>query len=39
MKQMKTNRVISPDDIDAIIWSTDQRVWSDDIASLIWAED
>jgi hypothetical protein len=39
MKQMKANRVMSPDDIDAIIWSTDQRVWSNDIESLIWGED
>lgn len=38
MKRMKTNRVISPDDISDIIWETHQRVWTDDASVIIWEE-
>ena len=38
MKRIQTNRVISPDDLDAIVWKMCQRVWPDDISAMAWEE-
>jgi hypothetical protein len=38
MKQLKTKRVMSSDDISAIVWPMDQRVLDNDINVLVWVE-